>query len=315
MDAHAAGRFPRADDASQPSLRAGRVGGRTTMIWRLAIATAACLAAAGCSVFSNPTGASGEGASAAPSVREQVPAFAAAPAGVAEIPGLAEPARLNGDWEPWIVHPSKVRTQYRIERTSKGLVLRADANASASGLLTRLRVDPNKRPFLEWQWRVDSLIEGADNSTRHAEDSPVRVVLAFDGDHASLPFKDRLFFEQARLIAGYDMPYATLMYIWENQAPVGTVIQNAYTSRIRKMVVSSGPAGVQQWQSFRRNIVDDYRAAYGTDPGRLIGIAVFSDTDNTRGRATAWYGDIRLTDLPPAGGTGARPTTAGVAVR
>ena len=51
---------------------------------------------------------------------------------------------------------------------------------------------------------------------------------------------------------------------------------------------------MREWRTFRRNILDDYRKAYGGEPGRLIGIAVFSDTDNTRRRCTAWYGDIRL---------------------
>jgi Protein of unknown function (DUF3047) len=201
---------------------------------------------------------------------------------------------LPSGWEPWILHPSKQHTHYRLEQLESGVAMRADADSSASGLLTSMRVDPARRPFLEWRWRVDSLIKGADNTDRHAEDAPVRIVLAFDGDKSVLPLRDRLFFERMRLFAGRDLPFATLMYIWENNKPVGAVIKNPHTDRVRKIVVASGPMDLRQWKSFRRNILDDYRLAYGSPPGKLIAVAILTDTDNTKEKATAWYGDIKL---------------------
>lgn len=210
----------------------------------------------------------------------------------------AEAARtsplLPSGWEPWILHPSKAKTRYRLEKLESGMAMRADADSSASGLVSPLRIDPTRRPILEWRWRIDALIPGADNTDRYAEDAPVRVVLAFDGDKSVLPLKDRLFFEQAKLFAGRELPYATLMYIWENNKAVGTVIQNPHTARVRKIVVASGPLGVREWKSFRRNIVEDFKLAYGKPPGKLLGVAILTDTDNTKEKVTAWYGDIRL---------------------
>ncbi len=205
-----------------------------------------------------------------------------------------DPPLLPSGWEPWILHPSKAKTRYRLEKLDYGMALRADADSSASGLVSQLRVDPAKRPFLEWRWRVDSLVNGADNTDRYAEDAPVRIVLAFDGDKGALPMKDRLFFEQAKFFSGNEMPYATLMYIWENNKPVGTVIHNPNTARVRKIVVASGPVGVREWQTFRRNIVEDYKLAFGKAPGKLLGVAILTDTDNTKEKVTAWYGDIKL---------------------
>lgn len=106
--------------------------------------------------------------------------------------------------------------------------------------------------------------------------------------------KDRLFFEQAKFFSGNEMPYATLMYIWENNKPVGSVIHNPNTGRVRKIVVASGPVGLREWQIFRRNIVEDYKLAFGKPPGRLLGVAILTDTDNTKEKVTAWYGDIKL---------------------
>jgi Protein of unknown function (DUF3047) len=201
---------------------------------------------------------------------------------------------LPSGWEPWVLHPSKAKTRYRLEKLDSGMAMRADADSSASGLVCALKIDPARRPFLEWRWRVDSLITGADNTDRYAEDAPVRIVLAFDGDKSALPLRDRLFLEQSRIFSGNELPYATLMYIWENNKPVGSVIQNPHTGRVRKIVVASGPIGVRQWQSFRRNIIEDFKLAYGHAPGKLLGVAILTDTDNTKEKVTAWYGDIKL---------------------
>jgi hypothetical protein len=104
-----------------------------------------------------------------------------------------------------------------------------------------------------------------------------------------------MFFEQTKLFAGREMPYATLMYVWENREPVDAVIHNPHTDRVRKIVVASGIQDVGRWLDFRRDIVADYRRAYGAEPGRLIGVGLMTDTDNTRSSVTAWYDDLTLT--------------------
>jgi hypothetical protein len=60
------------------------------------------------------------------------------------------------------------------------------------------------------------------------------------------------------------------------------------------IVVESGPVHLNQWRSVRRDIVADFRRAFGDDPPRISGIAVMTDTDNTAASATAWYGDVVL---------------------
>ncbi|MGD9943639.1 MAG: DUF3047 domain-containing protein [Burkholderiaceae bacterium] len=216
-----------------------------------------------------------------------VPLFAGAPG--KEVPD---------GWELWTLHPSKARTRYRLGRDADGVTVAAQAESGASGLVRRLSLSPLVMPMIEWRWKVDQLIPGADNTDRYAEDAPVRIVLAFDGDKRSLPLRERMFFEQVRLLSGQDMPYATLMYIWENKQPVGTVILNPNTSRVRKLVVASGDKQLKRWQRFRRNVVADYIQAFGKPPGNLIGVAILTDTDNTRQRASALYGDLRIGRLP-----------------
>ncbi|MDB5729962.1 MAG: hypothetical protein JWR25_690 [Noviherbaspirillum sp.] len=204
------------------------------------------------------------------------------------------PGDLPAGWNPLIIMRTKKLTEYRLVSDRGRTVLHARAVAASSGLINHVSIDPLKQPWLKWQWKIEKLIKSADNTERTKEDSPVRIVLGFDGDKESLSFSDQMMFETAKLVTGHDVPFATLMYIWENKAPVGTVISNSRTGRIKKLVAASGPDGIAQWRDFTRNVVEDYQKAFGEKPGRLIGIGVMTDTDNTGETVEAWYGDIRM---------------------
>ncbi len=205
---------------------------------------------------------------------------------------------LPGGWQPWILSRHKRPTEYRLTDDQGHTVVQARADASASGLVHPLALDPQAHPQLSWRWKVDKLIAGADNTQRHLEDSPVRLVVSFAGDMKRLPLQDRMFFDNVRLLTGQQLPYAMLMYIWENRAPVDSVINNRHTSRIRMIVAASGSDRVGSWQEISRNLLEDYRRAFGEEPGRITAIGIMTDTDNTGGRAQAWYGDIAFGKLP-----------------
>ena len=221
---------------------------------------------------------------ALPLANDRVPAFSA-----------AKPEDLvPAGWQQWVLHPTKRRTVYSMVSDAGIMVVRAVAESSASGLITPLDIDLQSSPVLEWRWRTERLIADADNSVAATEDAPVRIVLAFDGDKSGLSLRERLFAERVRLISGRELPYATLMYIWENQKPKEALIDNPHSERIKKLVVDTGPNRLGEWRLHRRNIIEDYQRAFGTLPGRLVGIGIMTDTDNTGSRAAAYYGDIRM---------------------
>lgn len=201
---------------------------------------------------------------------------------------------LPQGWEPLIVLRTKKPTEYQLVHKDNTTVLHARADGSASGLMRRVSIDPHEQPWLHWDWKIAGLVKSADNTQRATEDSPVRIILGFDGDKESLPFTDQILFETAKLMTGHEHPYATLMYIWENNAPVGTVIPNTHSNRVKMVVAARGDDGIGQWRNFARNIVADYEKAFGEKPGKLIGVGVLSDTDNTGEMIEAWYGDIRF---------------------
>ncbi|HSW16646.1 MAG TPA: DUF3047 domain-containing protein [Ramlibacter sp.] len=190
--------------------------------------------------------------------------------------------------------PGKAASRYRYTVKDGRHAVLAEAQASASLLRRKMQVSPDALGLIRFSWLVPSLIAQADLSRRDQADSPVRVMLAFDGDRSRLSAKDAMMSELARTLTGEDMPFATLMYVWANEAPRETVIRNPRTDRVRKIVVESGSSRLHQWLDYERDIRADYERAFGEPPGALIGIAIMTDADNTRSAAKAWYGPLRL---------------------
>jgi hypothetical protein len=190
--------------------------------------------------------------------------------------------------------PGKLRTAFRLTQSEQRPAVMTESAGSISMLRQKLRIDPAQLGALHFEWRVDNLIEGADMTQRESEDSAVRVVLAFDGDRSLFSPRNAMLSELSRTMTGEPMPYAVLMYVWSNELPVGTVITNPRTDRIRKIVVESGPQRLRQWLQYQRDVRADFEQAFGEAPGALQSIGIMTDTDNTRGRTQAAYGPIRL---------------------
>jgi hypothetical protein len=201
---------------------------------------------------------------------------------------------LPNNWVPMVVFRNRKKTEYQLVTDGDKTVLHAYAAGATSGLMENVSIDPNAQPWLNWKWKIGSQAKSIDNSQRPTEDSPVRIILGFDGDKDTLPFSEQILFDTAKLLTGYEFPYATLMYIWDPKAPVGSVKNSKRSSRIRTMVVENGLNTVDQWRDFTRNIVEDFQKAYGEKPGKLIGVGVLTDTDEPDETVEAWYGDIRL---------------------
>ena len=199
----------------------------------------------------------------------------------------------NG-WNFYRIAPYKKNTVYRLENYQGRTVLSANSKTSASGLAVKLRPRQANNLWLNWEWKALSAIPEADNAERYHDDAPLRILVAFDGNKSKLPLKEKMNFEMANLISGQEMPYATLMYIWSGKSPVDTIITNAHTSRIKMIVVDSGWENLGNWHKHQRDLAADYKRAYGEAPGEVIGIALLTDTDNTKSEARAIYGDIEL---------------------
>ena len=206
---------------------------------------------------------------------------------------LAEGSPFGSDWQAFNF-PGKTPTEYSREHKVGRDAVRAFAVSSASMLRRTVRVEQHDLGRVAFSWRVPELIEQADLASRDKSDSPVRLVLAFEGDRSRFSAKDAMLSELSHALSGEPMPYATLMYVWCNACPQGTVYSSARTHRIRKLVLESGSGNLNQWLDYERDIAADFKTAFGEPPGALVGIGLMTDTDNTRSTTQAWYGPVKL---------------------
>ncbi|MFY9185231.1 MAG: DUF3047 domain-containing protein [Limnohabitans sp.] len=207
--------------------------------------------------------------------------------------GLHFKPQDKAGWEA-VTLPGKLRTAFRLEKHDHRDALSAHAQASASMLRQRLNVPADQLGRLQFAWQIDNLMADADMGERDSGDSPVRLILAFEGDRGRFSAKNAMLSDLTEALTGEPLPYATLMYVWCNRRPVDSVIVNPRTDRVRKLVVETGPAHIRQWRQYERDVRADFERAFGEAPGALVGMAIMTDSDNTRGHVRAWYGDIRL---------------------
>lgn len=196
-------------------------------------------------------------------------------------------------WEP-LTFPGKRFTAFEPVQVAGRSALRVRASSSVSILRQRFVPSLESVGRVSFSWRVDGLPRDADLSVASQADSPVRVILSFDGDRTRWSSRNHRLSEMSRLLTGEELPYASLVYVWSAKDPLGTVVVNPRTDRIRKVVLDSGVSQLGQWRDHVRDVRADFRLAFGEDPGPLRLVALMTDTDNTESELTAWYGALKL---------------------
>ena len=200
---------------------------------------------------------------------------------------------LAGQWHD-VPLPGKDSTRYKWEHKDGRAAWCATSERSASMWRRHVDVPAARIGGVSFSWWVQDLIANASVAEAHLEDAPARVMFAFGGDIGSLPARTRLMFDLAEALTGERPPFATLMYVWDATAPVGSVIHNPRSDRIRKIVVDSGPTQLRRWRNHQRDLAADFRLAFGETPGPLTAIALMTDSDNTKSSALSWYGAVDL---------------------
>ena len=201
-------------------------------------------------------------------------------------------------WEHFKL-PGKSPSQFDLTLEDGRNAIAASAQSSASMLRQVMQIAPKELGTLKFSWKLPDLIQYADMSIREFDDSPVRVVLAFEGDRSKFSGKNSMLSELAHALTGEPLPYATLMYVWCNDCNPEEIIINPHTDRIRKLPLESGTAKLNRWMDYERAVRDDFVKAFGEEPGLLTSISIMTDTDNTKSVARAFYGSVQLLTKAP----------------
>ena len=199
---------------------------------------------------------------------------------------------LPSSWQPLLFDGIEQQSSYRHVMTDEGGAVLAQSQASASGLIRKVDIDPQQLPLVSWQWKVKEVVPGSTSASKEGDDYAARLYITFAYDPDKVSWWEWVKFNAIKVFYGEYPPIAAINYVWASTEPVGHSAPNPYTDRVQMIVVNSGNDLAGQWQQLQRNIVSDYRQAFGSEPSTISGVGIMTDTDNTKGQATAWYGDI-----------------------
>ena len=199
---------------------------------------------------------------------------------------------------PWHVaglpRQTKPFTRFSVVDVDGRRALRVEADESYGNLVHPLQsAEPGLK--LAWRWRVDQLVTGADLRNRAGDDVALKVCVLFDQPLESIPFVERQVLRVARSQTTEPLPAATLCYVWDTDLPIGTTLPNAFTPRLRYVVLRSGSAQLRQWLEERRAIGADFLKLFGAEVSvvpAVIGVAVGADADNTHSRSLGFVTDM-----------------------
>jgi hypothetical protein len=202
---------------------------------------------------------------------------------------------INDGWEPLEFPKIEKHTSYELVTQDGMQVVKATTSGGASGLIARVAIQPSESLVLRWRWKVSNVFEQGNARKKSGDDYPARIYVAFQFQPEKAGFFERAKRQAVEVLFGESLPGNALNYIWANTLPKGEFVANPYTDKTVMIAVNSGTPNVGEWVTVERDIVADYRKAFGEAPPPIVGIAIMSDSDNTGESATAWYGDLVLT--------------------
>ena len=134
-------------------------------------------------------------------------------------------------------------------------------------------VNLKETPILEWSWKVVVLPTNADCRKKSADDQAAQLYVVWPR------FPEAV---RSRIIG----------YIWDTTAPAGSIVKSEKTGTVTYVVVRSGAADLGKWITERRNVVDDYRKIFGSQPDNPELISIAIDSDDTASSAESFIGPI-----------------------
>lgn len=221
----------------------------------------------------------------------------ALPAGVwadTRITPFSTMADLDDGWEPLEFPKIDRYTTYRLVEEDGTQVIEASTDNSASGLIARLDLEPGESLMLKWRWKVSNVFDQGDARKKSGDDYPARIYVAFEFEPEKASWFERAKRKTVATVFGEELPGNAINYIWANRLPQGDTVANPYAEETMMIAVTSGNEQAGEWVTVERDLVADYRAAFGEEPPPIRGVAIMSDSDNTGESATAWYGDLEL---------------------
>ncbi|MEE9337845.1 MAG: DUF3047 domain-containing protein [Methylococcaceae bacterium] len=184
----------------------------------------------------------------------------------------------SGNIDQWKNKVFSGNTDYQIVKLDNERVLKAESHSGASGLFKEQKIDLHKTPFLNWRWRIEKRLGKIDEQNKSGDDYSARLYVVVDGGWAFWKTK-------------------AINYVWASNTAKDTVWPNAFAGSNAMMIaIRSTDDKTSTWYQEKRNILLDLKQQFGSDIRYIDAVALMTDTDNAKGNAISYYGDIYFSE-------------------
>ena len=171
------------------------------------------------------------------------------------------------------VRGAENKTLYTIGSNENGNFLKAVADNAASGLGKEVKIDLNKTPFINITWKIEKGLPGINENTKKGHDFAARVFAV--KKTGATPLSNR-----------------AINYVFSSNNEIGFNSPSPYTKKSIDNVLASTKNNLNEWITVKSNVKEDFKKFHNLDVNELDGLAIMSDTDNSKLKAIAYYQNI-----------------------
>ena len=165
------------------------------------------------------------------------------------------------------------KTEYSVGSNENGNYLKAIADNAASGLGKEIKIDLNKTPFINITWKIEKDIPGIDETTKKGHDFAARVFVIKKTGATALSNR-------------------AINYVFSSNQDVGSNSPSPYTKKSIDNVLATTKTNLNEWVTVKANVIEDFKKFHNLDVNELDGIAIMSDTDNSKQKSITYYKNI-----------------------
>ena len=165
------------------------------------------------------------------------------------------------------------KTSYTVGSNENGNYLKAVADNAASGLGKEIKIDLNKTPFINITWKIEKDLRGIKENTKKGHDYAARVFAI-------------------KKIGATPLSNRAINYVFSSNNEVGAYFPSPYTKKSIDNVLASTKDNLNEWVTVKANVKEDFKRLHDLDVNELDGLAIMSDTDNSKMKSIAYFQNI-----------------------
>ena len=169
------------------------------------------------------------------------------------------------------------KTVYSVGSNENGNFLKAVADNAASGLGKEVKIDLNKTPFINITWKIEKDLQGINENSKKGHDFAARVFAV--KKTGATPLSNR-----------------AINYVFSSNNEIGFSKRSPYTKKSIDYVLSTTKDNLKNWVTVKSNVKEDFKRFHDLDVNELDGLAIMSDTDNSKMKAIAYYQNIYFSE-------------------